>query len=386
MPDTDFQNLSKVNVKSCKSFHLKWSEGKSFTVPDSVADILKDYTDGQGMTDLPDTICIQPKNFSFSDHRLRRAFCKEKPFQSNTPFSYQRIPAPIRDFIAKKIGRTQLKNKAKWARYPDWPLDLSCDFLEDLMQPDNGKTKREKTPVILTHDLDTAEGLENCVKRFLPLEEKYSARSVNYIVAKGWPIDHSLLEEISGRGHETGIHGYDHSNKTAFMAPSDQSRRIAEFKPLVERYSMKGYRSPSLLSTPQLLDNLSAYFSYDSSIPTSGGLFPVPNYGCASSRPFRIGNLLEIPLSLPRDGSMIFLGFNPDQIADTWIQSSESIARSGGVIVLLTHCEKRFSGNSAMLRAYEKYLQYIASGKDRYEFLRAEDLTEKYIKETESKV
>ncbi|MCA9395603.1 MAG: polysaccharide deacetylase family protein [Candidatus Omnitrophica bacterium] len=377
MSDADFRGLSKIKIAASNENRLKWSEGMSFTVPDEIAQALKVYSDNDGSIRIPENLKLTPVSINHSEYRLKRAYCHEKPFQSSTPFSYQRIPSFIRDFVAKTMGKNRLKHKNKWARYPDWPLDLSCDFLSDLFCQEDAKSIPGKTPVILSHDLDTAEGLANCVKYFLPLEEKYGFHSVNYIVAKGWEIDHRLLTELRDRGHEVGVHGYDHSNKTAFMSAQEREKRISEFKPLIDRYGVTGYRSPSLLSTPGLLDNLSKYFRYDSSIPSSGGLFPVPNYGCASARPFRIGNILEIPLSLPRDGSMVFLGFRPDQIADIWIDSSRSIAASGGAVVLLTHCEKRFSGNTPMLEAYEKYLQHVSSD-DTYQVYKAEEILKLY--------
>lgn len=54
---------------------------------------------------------------------------------------------------------------------------------------------------------------------------------------------------------------------------------------------------------------------------------------------------LEIPLSLPRDGSLRFLGHTPKEILSLWKLCANSLADAGGVVVLLTHCESRFSGN-----------------------------------------
>src|SRR5262249_52992836 len=154
---------------------------------------------------------------------------------------------------------------------------------------------------------------------------------------------------VVARGHEAGVHGFDHSNRTPFAAADERARRLDAAKPLAERYGMVGYRAPSLLRTRRLLRDLSTRYRYDSSIPTSGGPFPVPNNGCASARPFSVEGIAEIPLTLPRDGSLRFLGYQPREIADLWIGCAETIARSGGVVALLTHCERRFTGNARML-------------------------------------
>ena len=116
------------------------------------------------------------------------------------------------------------------------------------------------------------------------------------------------------------------------------------------------------------LRDLASRYARDSSIPTSGGLFPVPNNGCASARPFMIEGIAEIPLSMPRDGSLRFLGYAPDDIARIWIECADLIARSGGTVVLLTHCERRFSGNDRMFTAYRRFLDHLAGHPERFTF------------------
>src|SRR5207247_2585030 len=108
------------------------------------------------------------------------------------------------------------------------------------------------------------------------------------VVPCGWPLDYGQLDEIHQRGNEIGVHGYDHSNRTAFVDPVQRRDRLAAGKRALERYAPLGYRAPSLLRTKELLEDLASFYAYDSSIPTSGGLFPVPNNGCASARPFEL--------------------------------------------------------------------------------------------------
>src|SRR5207245_10001194 len=157
------------------------------------------------------------------------------------------------------------------------------------------------TPVVLTHDIDSPEGLRNLVAQFLPLEEAVGARATSYSVPCGWPIDHELSDAIVARGHGVGVHGYDHSNTTPFAGDEERRRRLDAARPFVERYGVTGYRAPSLLRTRALLRDLGARYQYDSSIPTSGGLFPVPNNGCATARPFVVEGIVELPVTLPRD-------------------------------------------------------------------------------------
>src|SRR5262249_3442161 len=175
------------------------------------------------------------------------------------------------------------------------------------------------------------------------------------------------------RGHEIGVHGYDHSNRTAFLASKERRERLVAGKEFGSQFGAGGYRAPSLLRTPELLADLAAHYRYDSRIPSAGGLFPVPNNGCASGRPWQIGDLWEIPITLPRDGSLQFLGYSPEAIVRLWQETAAIMARSGAIVSLLTHCENGFSGNARMLAAYRRFIEFIAASA-KFEFVRPCDL------------
>lgn len=350
--------LTSVSIGTACDSRLRWAEGGRFLVPRALLDRsgLAPNTDGT-IAILPE--CAAIADDDVSDLRSLAAFTDAPPVSARLPVSYQVIPGWLRSLLASAYGRWQRRRSACWAVFPRWPLDLSADFLADLA----GHTSPYAggpTPVVLSHDLDSPEGLKNVVENFLPMEEAVGARSTNFIVPCAWPIDHGRVSEMHGRGHEIGMHGYDHSNQTAFSSPELRRRRLQQPRDLIERYDIQGYRAPSLLRTRPLLRDLAGMYRYDSSIPTSGGLFPVPNNGCASARPFHIEGIVELPVSMPRDGSLRFLGHTPAEILAIWKRCAEDIARSGGVVVLLTHCEARFSGNPPMRGIYRAFLEFVA--------------------------
>lgn len=351
--------LVDVTVPPSAPASAAWAVGTTITVPASAAEPV---TAGTAATDAAALV---------DDLRTRAAWTAA-PTSSRLPFSYQRVPQPVRTAVGRVLGQVRRRQREQWARFPGWPLDLSADALADLTSVDTVRHS-QPTPVLLTHDLDTAEGLRNAVDLFLEIEQRASAVAAQYVVPCGWPIDHGLLRELAGAGHELGVHGYDHSNRTPFADDTERRRRLDASADLVDRYGMVGYRAPSLCRTPALLADLAERFAYDSSIPTSGGLFPTPNNGCASARPYRLGGLVEVPLSLPRDGSLRFLGYRPSQMLDVWRSCAEQVARSGGVVVLLTHCERRFTGNAAMLEVYKQFVDEIAAD-DRYVFALPRDI------------
>lgn len=359
------EGLFSVRVADVENIpRLAWANGLEVSLPSAVLSALSDR-DGAWVTVKPGDL---PRGREMVDDvRLRKAFTLSSPASTNLPFSYQTVPLWARTLVGHVIGRLQRTRVRSWASYPRWPLDLSADFTADLCGVEPSPFAEGPVPVLLSHDIDTDEGLRNLVEHFLGIEESVGASSSNYIVPCAWRIDHGLLDEVAQRGHEIGIHGYDHSNRTPFTDPIERRKRIDAARPLIERYHIIGYRAPSLLRTFALLEDLGSLYRYDSSIPTSGGLFPVPNNGCASARPFRIGELTEIPISLPRDGSLRFLGHRPQEILKIWQQCAERIAASGGVVSLLTHCEARFCGNGPMLEIYKQFLHYLATD-SRYAF------------------
>ncbi len=290
--------------------------------------------------------------------RERDIWIQTKPSSSRLPVPYHLVPPRLRALIAGYIGRSQKKKLA--TLFPAFPVDLSVDALSDALALDNPIARYDRPPFITTHDIDSKEGLKNLLKYFLPIEERYGMRSVNYIVPCKWKLDHAILGEIKARGHQLGIHGYDHGNKTPFMPPAEIDKRLEAARGLVERYQMTGYRAPSLVRTPALLRSLRRIFRYDSSVPTTGGLFPTPGNGCATARPFMLEGITEIPLSMPRDGHLRFLGLSPEEILQTWKESAAAINRSHGITHLLTHCEAHFTGNPSMLCAYDSFLSHIS--------------------------
>ncbi len=347
--------LETVRIKSSAwPEALAWADGLSVKMPSDLARLR-----GVGDAAWAEPRCTAVAARAATLLRDSRAVLSAPPRSTTLPINYRMVPGPLRRGLARFWGRAQRARVDRWATFPAWPLDLSADVAADLAG--GGPPGFVRTPVLLTHDLDSSEGLSNLVASFLPVEEAVGARSASFVVPFAWPLDHALLAEAVARGHEIGVHGYDHSNRTPFSAPAERARRLTAGAELGRRYGATGYRAPSLVRSRELLADLAQHYAYDSSIPTSGGLFPVPNNGCATARPWRIGSLWELPLSLPRDGSLRFLGYGAAEILELWLSAAQTIHRSGGIVTLLTHCERGFSGNPPMLSAYRDFLAAIAA-------------------------
>jgi len=351
-------DLRRVRITGVPARRLEWAVGREFSLPASVLQSLALPEQASAI----DLTHVQPPSLNglVSDVRLRAAFTDALPHSARVPFSYHYVPAGVRSYVGRQLGKRLRSREAQWGRFPQWPLDLSADFIADWTSSDDVPVTNRPTPVLLTHDIDSPDGLRRLVDSFLGLEESVGARSTSYVVPCAWKLDHGLLNAVVARGHEIGVHGYDHSNRTPFFDRDRRRQRLEEGRAALARYAPAGYRAPSLVRTAGLLEDLADYFQYDSSIPTSGGPFPTPNNGCATARPFRIGRTLEIPITLRRDGTAQFLGYSPAEIGRMWADDARDIAAARGTVVLLTHCEKRFSGNAPMLEAYRQFLEFIA--------------------------
>ncbi|NIR59022.1 MAG: hypothetical protein GWO02_05630, partial [Gammaproteobacteria bacterium] len=75
------------------------------------------------------------------------------PASSRLPVSYQIVPARLRTLIGRMLGARARRRAHVWARFPKWPLDLSADFLADLLAGDDGDPEHDAapTPVWVTH-------------------------------------------------------------------------------------------------------------------------------------------------------------------------------------------------------------------------------------------
>ena len=276
----DSHGLSRIRVVDNDALpELEWSQGSTLWVPNEWLAAARRR--GEMHSDGGIRLTAESRATSMTGAgealRMRNAFTTRKPISSRLPIPYHWVPMAIRAGAASMIGRGKRKQLESADSFPSWPLDLSADFLMDL----SGAVipKLRPTPVILSHDIDSAEGLSNLVARFLPVEEAVRARSVNFVVPCKWELDHGALQEVTARGHEVGVHGYDHSNRTAFCDATTRRSRLASGGRFADRYGATGYRAPSLLRTQHLLADLAESYRYDSIIPTSGGIFPVPQNG-----------------------------------------------------------------------------------------------------------
>ncbi len=289
---------------------------------------------------------------------------KSRPLYTYIPFHYHKIP------FNQAIYRFILKFQSAGG-YPSWPADNSVDTLRhvllrciELTANKKLKTKNlwpgnKKFAVAVTHDVDKEEGLKNAEK-FLKLESKNGIVSTWFLLSNYYKIDDSILKRISDK-NEIALHGYNHDNKIAYLDKRIIEKRIRHGIEKFKKFHMKGFRSPSLLTSPNLENALSKYFLYDSSVTdTEMFLSDSRNSGCCTVFPFMRNGILHLPITVPIDSLLIFRGFSPQQICTLWKNKLEQIRKIGGLALITTHTESSYTANEKFFPSYKNFVKEIS--------------------------
>ena len=175
-------------------------------------------------------------------------------------------------------------------------------------------------------------------------------RSSFNIVARWYPIDQVILQELLERGFELGVHGVYHdrsmfSSRTAFESQLPIVREFAA------RIGAAGFRSPATHRVFEWLADLP--LDYDCSVPHSDPFEPIPG-GCCSLWPFFIGDVVELPYTLPQDHTLFtLLGHRS---AALWQEQLDRIERLHGLVELLSHPDPGYLGDRSKRELYIEFL------------------------------
>jgi len=298
---------------------------------------------------------------------LRERYCiPPAPLASCTPFHYHAVPGAIR----RIIGRVATMLGPKLGEgFPPWPIADSVEvlrmwvlFLLAEEAPDLNDAAfwpdGKKWAVALTHDADTRHGAAR-VPDFRDLETRRGFRSTWFFPACHYKLNSSLLQGLVDAGHEVACHGYNHDCKLPYLKPKWISDRLGKCVEILSPFDAEGFRSPALGRAPALFKELPRYFAYDSSVPdTEAGA------GCCTLFPYFMGDLLELPITVPMDATLLLHGYKPAQVLDAWIKKIGWIKKMHGLATIVTHPEPHFSGNAAMLDVYAELLAHLAKDAD----------------------
>jgi len=259
-----------------------------------------------------------------------------------------------------------------------WPID------EKSNNPPKGWSgwpDNKRFAVVLTHDVDTPKGHENCEK-LMDLEKSMGFRSSFNFVPERYDVSQELRQTLAESGFEVGVHGLRHDGKLygSRRLFEERAHRINHY---LKEWESVGFRSPSMHHNLDWLHDLNieydaSTFDTDPFEPQSdalGTIFPFAVYkksadAVASPPPgFPASQLpsffVELPYTLPQDFTVFIL--MKETTIDIWKQKLDWIAEKGGMALLNTHPDymnfdgKKLGIDEYPAEYYEEFLDYIRS-------------------------
>jgi peptidoglycan/xylan/chitin deacetylase (PgdA/CDA1 family) len=251
--------------------------------------------------------------------------------------------------------------------FPSWPYDESVrDLLAALVAAIGPGEEvrfrwfwpaRSRAALALTHDVESKDGLRYAL-RIADLETARGLCSSFNVVKSRYEIDYGILRELADRGFEIGVHGVWHdrslfSTRAEFESQQDLLRQAAQ------AFGAVGFRSPVTYRVPDWLAELP--FEYDCTVPLSDPYEPQPG-GCCSPWPYFIGDVVELPWTLPQDHTLFTLLGHRD--IELWLAQVDRLRDAAGLIQPLTHPDPGYLGERRNERLYAAFLDRMAEQPD----------------------
>ncbi|MDP8223838.1 MAG: polysaccharide deacetylase family protein [Candidatus Lernaella stagnicola] len=268
------------------------------------------------------------------DHLAEAYRVPTRPVSAYLPFNYRVVPGRWRQWIHHRLVRRRRARHVDLERtvYPRWPVQ---DIVESVLGSLGCEVQRGRARFVFSHDVDGAEQLA-FARRLAAWEADRGIRATFFIPAKVLCEHGDDVAAFVAAGHEIGVHGWRHDNRQLLYEPAYYMARLTQCRDELERFGVKGYRAPCLLTNRRLRQELASLFAYDSSIPDTdvyaeAGL----HHGCGFLRPYPLDGMTQLPVTLPLDDRLATLG--RADYAAVWLEKARWVLARGGTAVLLTH-------------------------------------------------
>ena len=226
----------------------------------------------------------------------------------------------------------------------------------------------KKFALVLTHDVESAQGLDKCYQ-LAEIEERLGFRSSFGFVPGDYAVPAALRKSLTERGFEIAVHGLHH-DQNPFRSASIFKKQAVEINRYLKEWGSVGFRSPSMYHDLELLHHLD--IEYDASTFDTDPFEPQPD-GMGTIFPFWVPNqdpqrgYVELPYTLPQD-FLLFILMQEKNI-DIWKKKLDWIADHGGMVLINVHpnymnFDTRPSYEEYPVKYYEEFLEHI---KARYE-------------------
>lgn len=291
------------------------------------------------------------REFFLRDMAQAKLSAKFKLYYRLRPF----IPIPLRQLLQRE--RNQRIDVPKGWYFPSEFLNAFRVAIEksnshEVIHP---WPDEYQFSVVLTHDVETEDGVK-LVSDLAALEEKYGFRSAWNFIPYKYKTDPGLIAELKDRGHEIGVHGYNHDGRL-FESRRTFDWRSGPINKALEEWSSVGFRAPMVHRNLNWLQALDV--DYDASCFDVDPFQAMPG-GVGSVWPFIAGKFVELPYTLPQDHTLLIsLGETTSRIWEEKLAYLKSLA---GMAMLVTHPD--YLDVPERLRVYEAFLQFLQTQKE----------------------
>jgi hypothetical protein len=282
----------------------------------------------------------------------------DSTFVWNMYYGFRRLlPAQLR----RKIQRLYFRGWRELS-FPHWPVDFTVDtFHEHLLGLSMMAMGVQRLPfiwfwpngapncLVMTHDVETIVG-RDFTSALMDMDDAHGIKASFQVIPVGrYEVPDDYVLEIRRRGFEVNVHDLSHDG-TLFRDHAQFPCRAAKINAYARSFQSLGFRSGSMYRNQDWYEAFD--FSYDMSVPNVAHLEPQRG-GCCTVMPYRIGNILELPLTMTQDYSLFhMLG---DYSIDLWKKECELILQRNGLISFIIHPDYLIEQ-----RARNVYLELLA--------------------------
>jgi len=279
------------------------------------------------------------------------------------------VPQSLRTAIRRKLAM-RLRRHVEDV----WPIMPGSEC-----PPENwtGWPEDKKFALVLTHDVESKEGLSRC-RVLMKLEQNIGFRSsFNFIPEGSYRVPSELMEDLRDSGFEVGIHDLKHDGRL-FASYRGFKRRAAKINRYAREWGASGFRSGFMLRNLDWLHHLdvqydASTFDTDPFEPQPDGrhtIFPFwvpcPN-GNGSGLPASSEGYVELPYTLCQDSTLFVI--LRETTPEIWMRKLDWIAEHGGMVLLDTHPDyMSFAGSPQTAKEYpvSLYREFLAYVKTKY--------------------
>lgn len=243
----------------------------------------------------------------------------------------------------------------------EWPVDKKANKPP---QGWSGWPKQKQFALVLTHDVESAEGQKKCFD-LMKLEQDLGFRSSFNFVPERFECSPEIRYHLIKNGFEIGVHGLNHDGKL-YKTKEIFQKRVARINNYLKEWEAVGFRSPAMHHNLDWLHELNieydtSTFDTDPFEPQSDGtgtIFPIWISGNHNQRGY-----VELPYTLPQDFLLFIL--MKEKNFDIWKNKLNWLAENGGMVLLDTHPDyMNFKGGKLGVEEYpaeyyQRFLEYI---------------------------